>query len=100
MSSAELHNATMPCRSERPGAIRIALSAIRPATLPAAAAPVVVGGALAASVGGWRTGPWLAALTGALLIQIFTNLFNDYADFKKGADTEDRLGPARVTQRG
>lgn len=36
----------------------------------------------------------------ALFIQIGTNLHNDYADFVKGADTEERLGTARVTQKG
>ena len=76
------------------------LMAIRPRTLPAAAAPVVVGAVMA-----WRDGAGhaLAAacgLAGALLIQIGTNLANDYFDFQKGADTAERIGPVRVTQAG
>jgi 1,4-dihydroxy-2-naphthoate octaprenyltransferase len=76
------------------------LLAARPKTLPAAAAPVVVGAALAAFRGGFAPLPALAALLGALLIQIATNLANDYFDFVKGADTEERVGPTRVTQAG
>ena len=62
--------------------------------------PVAVGTALAFGehVGRWL--PALAALVGAVLIQIGTNLTNDYYDFKKGADTAERLGPVRVTQSG
>lgn len=74
--------------------------AIRPKTLPAAAAPVLVGVALAVNLGGFQALPALAALAGALLIQIATNLANDYFDFMKGADTEERVGPVRVTQAG
>ena len=74
--------------------------AVRPKTLPAAAAPVLVGMALAANLGGFQLLPALAALVGALLIQIATNLANDYFDFIKGADTEERVGPVRVTQAG
>ncbi len=74
--------------------------ASRPKTLPAAAAPVIVGGAVAAAQGGFRFLPWLAALLGALFLQIGANLANDVFDFKKGADTADRLGPTRVTQTG
>lgn len=74
--------------------------AARPKTLPAAAAPVVVGSALAWRAGGFRLLPALAALAGALLIQVATNLANDYFDFVKGADTVDRVGPTRVTQSG
>lgn len=55
---------------------------------------------MAAADGSWDLGVVVAALVGAILIQIGTNLFNDYEDFKRGADNENRLGPARATQRG
>ena len=74
--------------------------AIRPKTLPAATAPVLVGAAHAYRNGIFGAAPALAALVGALLIQIVSNLANDYFDFKKGADNEERLGPPRVTQLG
>ncbi len=74
--------------------------AIRPATLPAAVTPVLVGTAAAWAVGGFRAGPALAALVGALLLQVGANLANDLFDFEKGADNEDRLGPTRVVQAG
>lgn len=74
--------------------------AVRPKTLTAGVVPVAVGTALAAAEGKARALPAAAALAGALLIQIGTNLTNDYYDFKRGADTEERLGPVRVTQRG
>ncbi len=76
------------------------LLALRPKTLPAAAAPVAVGAALAAFLGGFAAPPVVGALVGALLIQIATNLANDYFDFVRGADTEERVGPTRVTQAG
>ncbi len=74
--------------------------ASRPKTLTAAAAPVVVGTGLAAYHGVEDTLPALAALVGALLIQIATNLANDYYDFVRGSDTHERVGPVRVTQAG
>ena len=74
--------------------------AIRPKTLPAATAPVLVGAAHAFRESAFQAGPALAALVGALLIQIVSNLANDFFDFKKGADTDERLGPPRVTQQG
>src|SRR6185369_5009547 len=69
-------------------------------TLTAAVAPVLVGTALAYAGGHGRALPALAALVGALFIQVGTNLVNDYYDFKKGADTAERVGPTRVTQSG
>src|SRR5512143_1691300 len=74
--------------------------AIRPATLSAAIVPVLVGSALAARGGGFRPLPALAALLGALCLQIGTNLANDVDDFERGADGAARRGPLRVTQSG
>jgi len=76
------------------------LLAARPATLPAAVVPVLVGTALAVGGGAFRAAPFVAALLASLLIQIGTNLANDLFDFQKGADTAARLGPQRVTQSG
>ncbi|HXN41181.1 MAG TPA: 1,4-dihydroxy-2-naphthoate octaprenyltransferase, partial [Myxococcaceae bacterium] len=76
------------------------LQAIRPKTLSAGIAPVLIGTGLAYGHGAGRFLPALAALCGALLIQIGTNLANDYYDFKRGADTSERLGPIRATQSG
>jgi len=80
--------------------MQIWLMAARPKTLPAAAAPVVIGTAAAIGAGTFQFAPALAALMGALLIQIGTNFANDVFDYQKGADTAERLGPLRVTQAG
>src|SRR5882724_1241389 len=74
--------------------------AIRPQTLPAAVAPVVIGTAMAFGDGIFHAVSALMAMSAALCIQIGTNLAHDYFDFKKGADTADRKGPTRVTQAG
>ena len=84
----------------RPGLIQTWVLAARVPTLPAAVVPVLVGTAVAWSTGHFRLGPFVAALVASLLIQIGTNLANDYFDFRKGADTPDRLGPVRITQSG
>ncbi len=76
------------------------LLAIRPKTLPAAVVPVLIGSAVAFSNGVFSALPALAALAGALFLQIGSNLANDVYDFKKGADTAERVGPTRVTQAG
>ena len=80
--------------------LRIWLMAARIRTLPAAVAPVLVGTSLAGAAGIFRAGPFVAALLGSILIQIGTNLANDYSDARRGADTDDRLGPVRVTAGG
>ncbi|MGA2470031.1 MAG: 1,4-dihydroxy-2-naphthoate polyprenyltransferase [Solirubrobacteraceae bacterium] len=74
--------------------------AARPRTLPAALAPVLVGTSLAIHQGTFRPLAFVAALLGAMFIQIGTNLSNDYSDARRGADTDDRLGPVRVTAGG
>ena len=76
------------------------LLAVRPKTLGAALAPIMIGTAMAFAEGKGHAGVALVALLGALLIQIGTNFSNDYFDFIKGADTEERLGPMRATQAG
>jgi 1,4-dihydroxy-2-naphthoate octaprenyltransferase len=74
--------------------------AARTPTLPASIAPVLVGTGAAAGASAFH--PWaaLAALVGALAIQIGTNFHNDVLDFLHGADTSQRRGPKRATQAG
>ena len=75
------------------------LMAIRPRTLPAGAAPVVLGLGLAweKSVCVWAA---LATLFCCILMQVGANLVNDYFDYVHGVDDRDRLGPDRMTQKG
>ncbi|HLH76019.1 MAG TPA: 1,4-dihydroxy-2-naphthoate polyprenyltransferase [Candidatus Binataceae bacterium] len=74
--------------------------AVRVPTLPAAVVPVLVGSALAARDHRFSSAIFIAVLAASVLIQIGTNLTNDLADFRKGADTSERVGPIRVTQAG
>jgi 1,4-dihydroxy-2-naphthoate octaprenyltransferase len=77
------------------------LLAARPKTLPAAIVPVWVGCVLAWKLSGhFDLALAMLTLAGSLCIQIATNFFNDAIDAKKGADTERRLGPRRVTASG
>jgi 1,4-dihydroxy-2-naphthoate octaprenyltransferase len=89
-----------PDEMQKPGPFLLWFLAIRPQTLPASLSPVAVGAALAFADGHTNVRDALTFWVFALFIQIGTNLHNDYADFVKGADTKERLGQARVTQKG
>jgi 1,4-dihydroxy-2-naphthoate polyprenyltransferase len=80
--------------------LRIWLMAARLRTLPVSVAPVLVGTALAGFEGVFHPLRFVAALIGAMFIQVGTNLSNDYSDARRGADADDRLGPVRVTAGG
>jgi len=96
----EAPTASRPAAMTPPSGIRIWLMAARVRTLPASIAPVLVGTALAGYLGVFHPLRFVAALIGAMFIQVGTNLSNDYSDARRGADTEDRLGPVRVTAGG
>lgn len=91
-------------RAQAPGRGRVSpwLLAARPKTLTASVAPVLLGTGVAMSFSSGQVSLGMAglALASALCIQVGTNLVNDAADFEKGADTAERLGPIRVTQTG
>lgn len=81
--------------------IKSILLAFRPKTLTAALVPCVAATAFVKSTGlPWDGWVLFYALMASFLIQIGTNLVNDAVDFKKGADTEKRIGPQRITQAG
>lgn len=76
------------------------VAAARLRTLPAAVVPVIVGTAVAHATRGIASGPALAALGGAIAIQIGTNFANDVFDAERGADGPDRIGPVRAVSAG
>ena len=80
--------------------VKIWLKAIRPKTLYASVAPVVLGTAMAFGDGIHDFLIASLALIGAVCIQILTNLVNDYCDCLRGADNIHRIGPTRVMQAG
>jgi len=84
----------------QPSALKAWALAARPKTLAAGVVPVLVGTGVAWSEGSVHWGAATAAAVCSILIQIATNLANDYFDAKKGADTADRLGPDRAVQQG
>lgn len=75
-------------------------TAARTHTLPAALVPVLVGSGLAYGDDVFRLDAFVWALIGALSIQIAANFANDASDAKRGADTENRLGPPRMVALG
>jgi 1,4-dihydroxy-2-naphthoate octaprenyltransferase len=83
-----------------PGSLRAWVIGARPPTLTAGIAPVAVGSAVAMRDGVFDLWPAAAALLGALALQVGANFANDLSDFRRGADTPDRIGPPRVTQLG
>lgn len=83
-----------------PGKRRAWLLAVRPPTLPAAISPVLAGTGIAAVDGDFEVGRFFLALIGAIFIQIVVNFANDLSDFRRGADTPDRLGPPRAVAQG
>ncbi len=94
MNGGELNSQVKPSRF---GAW---MMAIRPKTLPAGAVPVIVGTALASADGKFLPAAALVALLCALGIQVATNFINEIYDFRKGADTAERLGPTRTVAAG
>ncbi|HEX6765966.1 MAG TPA: 1,4-dihydroxy-2-naphthoate polyprenyltransferase [Polyangiaceae bacterium] len=84
----------------RPGSLRAWVMATRPPTLLAAIVPVAVGTGVALVQGSLKPAPGIAALFGALLLQVGANFANDVFDYEKGADTSARLGPVRAVQAG
>ncbi|MBI6547997.1 1,4-dihydroxy-2-naphthoate polyprenyltransferase [Xenorhabdus lircayensis] len=76
------------------------LESLRPKTLPLAIAAVVTGSALASWTGHFKWPVALLALLTAAMLQILSNLANDYGDVAKGSDTEKRIGPMRGMQKG
>lgn len=76
------------------------LESLRPRTLPLAFASIVVGSAIAAWQDSLKPVVALLALLTAGLLQILSNLANDYGDSIKGSDKEDRIGPLRGMQKG
>jgi 1,4-dihydroxy-2-naphthoate octaprenyltransferase len=80
--------------------VRAWIAAARPATLPAAIVPVVVGTSASGVGADLRVGVFLAALAASILIQVGTNYSNDYFDHVHEADTRSRMGPRRLIQLG
>ncbi len=80
--------------------LQLWLQAARPKTLPASIIPVVLASALAAADGAFVADRAAVALVCAMLIQIATNFINEVYDFRRGADTAERLGPTRAVASG
>jgi len=76
------------------------IKAARPRTLPLALSGIITGSGLAWFYGEFDWGVCLLAIVTATLLQIFSNLANDYGDFQRGTDNEQRVGPVHTMQGG
>ena len=83
-----------------PGKLKAWIIALRPRTLPLAMSGIIMGGGLAIVEGSRNLVSFILCLLTALLLQLLSNLANDYGDFNNGADSAQRIGPARVSQNG
>jgi 1,4-dihydroxy-2-naphthoate octaprenyltransferase len=91
-----MSTASIPSLTSR----QVWILAVRPKTLPAAAATAITGSSAAFYASSFKLLPALVCLLIALLLQIGANLANDVYDYKRGTDTTARLGPLRVTHAG
>ena len=76
------------------------ISAFRLRTLPLALASICMGGFLAASKHSFNWIIFLLTVTTTILLQILSNIANDYGDSVHGADNTERIGPIRTVQSG
>ncbi len=86
--------------SDRGIKIQVWIVAARPRTLALALASVAMGSFLAAAKGQLNWTVTMLVFLTAILLQILSNLANDYGDSIHGADREGRAGPARAVQSG
>ncbi len=76
------------------------IKAFRLRTLPLAASGIMLGSAVAYNYGKFSVIVFILALVTTFLLQILSNLANDYGDFKNGIDNDNRIGPKRTVQSG
>ncbi|ORT51931.1 1,4-dihydroxy-2-naphthoate octaprenyltransferase [Vibrio sp. qd031] len=76
------------------------IGATRPKTLPLALCSILLGSTLAYTNGALSVSTLVLAIITASLLQILSNLANDYGDAIKGTDNEQRIGPTRAVQSG
>ena len=76
------------------------INAFRLRTLPLAFSCIIMGSGLAYAAGQFNLTVFILALITTLFLQILSNLANDYGDFVKGTDNDERVGPDRTMQSG
>lgn len=100
MPGSATPNSSREYPTRKPSALTIWFWAIRPRTLPLAAAAILLGYGVASLYNEASVAVLLLALLTAVLLQVLSNLANDYGDGVKGTDGEDRLGPLRMVVSG